>query len=628
MNLMDLLPSSGGVVPSGQTPAAPAPTLQTAPAPVPLTDTPVGGDPSYPVQPTPPGGPGAGKALDTPLPNEQSRFNNGEQGAASIRASRWDSWAAGWEQQSNKAAIGLPGADEPGALSRMAISAGIQNYSDKSGGPIMDADAANKMYPGRPEPYTAPVSQMVAQLEYNDRQRMAKIAAWKNSSGPTPFTDFAQGLIGGFADPLNAALMAAAGPVVGALGLGEATGAAKLATRFGENLGINAVTGAATYAAEKQEGGAPTVGGAVRGAVEGAVGGTLFGYGLDALSAGFKGALSRFRSESPDTQARVTKEVIAAMDKNTTPVLDSQNAVLEQRRVGVTQDGQNIQRITPPAEMPTQAFAAKDGSGNPAVFHDGLGPGTQLTSSGDVANNKVSNPEGTKPGHIGETTVNPEKLLNVDKNATADYESKDSFLKALEEKSSVDLKDLVGNEQSVQDVIKNLGDWAGHEDIPEDILQQAQEVAKAQGFEGYSLLRKADDGSPIDHVAHMFDENYPVTGQVSQANPEITPKLPTDPDMVSPQATQNPPGSVYSTPEIDKEVHDLKHGPALNSTPEYMDPYVKDIFDQAHAELTKLAETSDTAKEALEQLQRLNADSKQQGDMAKRLADCVAGGMS
>ena len=266
------------------------------------------------------------------------------------------------------------------------------------------------------------------------------------------------------------------------------------------------------------------------------------------------------------------------------------------------------------------------------MFHDGLGTGTQLTSSSDAANNKVANPEGSKPGHIAETSVAPEKLLNTDKSAAADYESKDgSFLKALEEKTGVSLENLVGGEQSIGDVVKNLGEWAGHEGVPEDILQQAQDVAKTQGFEGYSLLRKDADGSPIDHVAHMFDENYPITGQVSQANPDIVPKLPADTEKPGPEATQNPPGSVYSTPEVDKEVHDLKHGQSLNSTPDYMDPFVEQMESQATDQLKQMSEDSPVAKQALKELEGLRrqaATDKQTADMAKRLADCVTGGMS
>lgn len=590
-----------------------------------VTTAPVGKSlPSDQITPAMTGLPSDKSVSQQPVSDQTQQFKNGEQ-ADQIKPSRWDKWAAGWDLLSNKSPIGLPGSDEVGALPRWGIKQDVQSYSDESGGPTLSADKANKMYPGRAEPYAAPVSEMVAQLEYNDRQRIQKINEWKNAGGETPYTDFAQGLVGGFADPLNMALGMVAGPAGKLMGLGGATSfAGKFAARYAENLGVNAATSAITYGVEKSEGQNPSLGDTAKQAAEGALGGTIFNTAFGAL-------LERFKAESPATRERITKEVVAAMDRNTTPNLEAQSQVLEQRRMGAIQDVSNIRRTVPDVSNQTIYHAAVDAHGSKAVFEDGLGQGTQVHSNPDRVNNSVSDPEGGKPGRIGETSL-PEgsKTLDVDKPASSDYEGEKSFLKALEEKTGVSIGDAIeGSSQiSVKDVIKELGDMAGHNDVPEDILEQAQQVAKEQGYSGYSFLDKAQDGSNVGRVAHMFDENLPITGEESHANPDVTPKLTSDQQSQLDQEQNNKQSSAYSDPETDKAVHDLRHGPVLNSTPDYMDQFSKDIEDQAKNELAKFAETSDSAKAGLDELKRMTADGKQQSAMAKALADCVESGLS
>lgn len=601
----------------GRDPASEA-VVQTAPQPLQSV-------PQSTITPNPstPGGPQYQQMTQTPVSDQSQQFKSGEQ-ADEIKPSRWDKWAAGWDLQSNKMPVGLPGSDEAGAIPRWVYKEQQQDLSDQNNAPNLTADEANKMYPGRPEPYAAPVSQWVAQMEFNDRQRIQKIQDWKNAGGATPFTDLAQGLAGGFVDPLNLALMTAMGPLSKLAGLGEVTGAAKFATRLGENFGINAATGAISYAQEKSEGLDPSAWEATKQAAEGALGGTIFHtVVIDPM----KLAWDAFRKTSIETQARIIKEVVSSNDRNTTPTLEAQNTVLEQRKAGAIQDGQNIRRITPLEANPTQFYAGADSQGNKATFVDGLGEGTQVHSNSDVVNNAVSNPEGKSPGRVGETKL-PEgtKLLDLDQ----------PMPKELVDQAQAELKkngvdDLFSRSQleaaSGKEILDLLEKLPTQEDgyNSSDVMRARVD---AEGYTGYSFMDKAPDGTAIGKVAHLFDENMPITGEESQANPDVTPKITPDQQTALDQAQGDKSASVYSDPETDKEVHDLRHGEVLNSKADYMDEFTKNIEDQAKAELTKLGETSESAKAGLEELKRMTADGKQQSAMAKTLADCVESGLS
>jgi hypothetical protein len=445
-------------------------------------------------------------------------------------------------------------------------------------------------------------------------------------------TDMGQGLAGGFVDPLNAALSLAVGPLSKLAGVGQAaTAAGRVAQTFGQNLAINVATGGMSYAQEKSEGNAPSLGEAAEQAVEGAAGGTIFHYGVGAIGSLFKSAHESWFKESPETQTKIVKETIAQMELNNNPSLEPQTNVIAERQAGSIQEGESIRRIPPPTTPNPPVHAALTADGKPAVFEEGLGKGLQVTENPQRANNAVSNPEGAKPGMVGETAIpDGTKTLDIDQPAAADYDNKEgSFLKAVEEKTGVNLGEATDENISVKDIIKDLDEQAGTNGIPADITDQVQEVAKSQGYSGYEFVEHAQDGTEVGKVTHLFDENTPITGSEQIANPETTPRVTeTQQANLDHQSLNDPTQNQFSDPQTEKAVHDLRKGETINSTPEYMDPYTEAIHDQAMNELKRLAETSKVAADAIEEMRRLSADEAQKNKMTQMLADCVAGGIS
>lgn len=613
----DRTPAGGGI-----------PSLMPAPHGLPEQGTAVQGSENETSQPF---GPTTGIAHPIPIPKKQTEWESGYQNEHGPRPSRWESWASAPFEEGSHSTIASPWG---GALMRM------WQESEAATGKQLSPDQANKLYPGRPVPYTTPVDQGTALMEYNDRQKQQDIADW---AGQRPVTTMgriastASGFVGGLTDPLNFAIGALSGSAAELVAPEAAPLAVKAITHYLANLGGFTATDALQNLLEHQMGAKqkqfPEIIG--ENAVPAAIM-TGVGMGLGAL-------VRRFSNEGGGTSEadiRNIKENIAALEDNRRPPDPPTAGAIAERKAGVQVDpgGEKIKPtlLTSPMHE-TPLYAAAHSDGTPLVHEHGLGPGVQFTDQHDVANNGVSRSTET-PGQIGETKL-PEgsKLLDIDKSAAEDYAAKDSFLKQVEEKTGIPLDHVTKSGETVKEVITNLGDWAGADigdgkTIPENILKQIQEIAKEQGFSGYQFMNEEGNA----RQAHVFDTSTMQISKAYPANPATTPGLP-EPANARPQmegaqpAQQENPAldkaqSKFYSPEIEKLVHDFRKGKTFDPySPEEMANTEKDL-EQYKQQLADLSETSESAKEALEDLRSGEAQDARMRDLAKRIAECGSGG--
>ena len=578
-----------------------------------------------------PFGPTSGIPHPIPVPTKQADWDSGYQNEHGPRPSRWDSWVAAPFQEGAHATIASPFG---GALLRMA------QIDNSASGKTISPDEANKMFPGRPVPYTTPVDQGTALMEFNDRQKQAQLSDW---AAQRPMTNMgkvvstASGFVGGLTDPLNFAIGAMSGGV-GDLLAPEAAGlAGKVAAHYLANLGGFSAADALQNMAEMRMGAKQKQISEVIGenVVPAAVM-TGIGVGLSTLA-------RHWANEGGGTSeadiAGIKKTVTALESDQRVPQLEDQRNMLADRRNGVSlPNGPGSPEakptlLTSPIQE-TPLYGATHSDGTPLIHEHGLGPGTQLTDSHEVANNGVSRSTET-PGQIHETKL-PEgaKTLDIDQSAAQDYNSPKSLLKQIEEKIGIPLEQDTKGGTTLKDVITKLGDWAGTElqdgtKIPEDVLSQIQEVAKSQGYSGYEF---AGENS---RQVHVFDTDGMSVDKSYSANPETTPTMPepeqaTPPKGGQPAQAENPAEaktqqSSYS-PEIEKLAREFRKGKTFDPySPEALADTQKDI-EAYKQQMADLAKTSDTAAEAFEDLRKQEAQDSRLRDIAKRIAECGQGG--
>lgn len=607
---------SQDVAHAGQT----APTIGAAPAPLPQATTPVDqGETGTPFGPT------TGIPHPIPIPQKTADWESGYQNEHGPRPSRWDAWVAAPFQEGAHGTVSSPWG---GAMMR------LMQEQDSHLGTMIGPEQANKLYPGRPVPYTTPVDQGVAQMEYFDRQKQQEMADWAAQRPQTTMgkvVSTASGFVGGLTDPLNFAIGALSGGVAEVLTPEAAGIAGKVAAHYAANLGGFSVTDALQNMVEHRMGAKqkqiPEIIG--ENVVPAAVM-TGIGVGLSALARNFADR----GGGTSEADAPAIKKTIAAMEDDRRPPGAPPGSpiagLLEDRRGGVSVDpnGNKIRPtvMTSPIHE-TPLYAATHSDGTPLIHEHGLGSGAQLTDSHDVANNGVSRSTET-PGQIGETKL-PEgtKLLDIEQTGVEDSNKPDSFLKKIEEKTGIDLSSAMKSGESLKEVIKNLGDFSGISDIPEDVLSQVQDVAKSMGYHGYLF-----DGENSRQV-HLFDPSGLEISKQYSADPATTPTLPdTESDIKGTQPAQqeNPAvdkaDSKFYSPEIEKLAHEFRKGKTFDPySPEATAELEKDV--EAHKQqLADLAKTSDTAREALEELRKQEAKDARLRDIAKRIAECGDGG--
>ena len=595
---------------------------QVAPEP----QVPVGAQPpSEPGQPETinqglPGSPFGSEQVN--LPNYKQRWNSGESGPGlSPRPSSWDKFLTDLQQSGRDSFTG----------------SGVAKLQSRlnATGETVPADMANKINPYRDTPYVTPVDSGVLAMEAADGKLQFDRKEWMSRNDLGGY-HAAAAILGGFADaPLYMALGAMTGGigdvVAGGAKAGGAAAAgvwggriAETAARYGWNLGEFATVGQLTNKMNASMGAKEESLGQV---VKESMFPALIGTGLHALfrKADTKGELD------PEAAALAVKRGAGAL-ANDERLPDSTNPALADRQAGVAVDP-NGNKILPtiktsPLEQ-TKLYGASHIDGMPQVHESGLGPGRQFTDSQSKANNAG--------GQIGETKLpGGSKLLDIDRPAgqisesAAGVDDEDpgmKFLREVQAKAGVPLEIKPG--ESIKEVLTNLGDWAGAKidgkTIPEDILAQAQQIAKEQGYSGYEFAQ----GNT--RQAHVFDpESLKIENQ-RQATPEALPDIShTEPVPSTPEeaASQERAKSQAYDPNIQNALHDISKTSktlhpddvekTLNETNETLANH-KQILAQMAKENPELASTieKETSK-----LQEQEVENKRLLDMAKKIMGC------
>lgn len=601
------------------------PVVQTAPQAQPEREP-----ASAPAQPQ--DAPGALQEASTrqqaPVSGGLPALHSGET-EAGIAPSKWGEFVNSLKQTSAASPIGfMP--DEPGTLQRMYVQH-EQEVQDRSNGVgKITPQQATAMFPGMPTPFTTDVDPYVAQLQYDDFQHRQKLQDWAQRGDAAFGSSFIAGVAGGFADPLNAALGIATGGAASLLGGAEkAVGLAAARNVFLQNLAVNVATGVPSYYQEKAEHQETSVVGAGIQAVEGAVGGTLFHYGVQGAAKAFSaaagkvadglGAAMEFLRRTPEDVQTKTLRTAVAQTEAGAPVDTSLGVEWAKARMS----GEASPATFTPQGHPSESnyYMAKNADGKSVEFHN-LGKGSYAVDNPSVANSMVSGTEGGEPGQIGEMRPEADKnYLNIEEPAASPDNEK--FVGALEEKIGQDIK--IEPNESIKDLLTRLDQEAGQgSKLPPDVLDQAQDVAKDQGYAGYKYVESNAQGQPTHNGLLDFRENASPSNAM-QANSDVAPKLdPAQEKNFLDQTTSAKASSTYS-PEEAKNIKDARQAPSFNSTPDYMDPIVKDQYDMARSQLEEMVKKDPTLKPELDAMKRQEATMKQEKQALSDFADCVAG---
>lgn len=572
--------------------------------------------PETPERSSPFGQPEGAPSMPGNLPNYQQDWQSGDAGPGlSPKPTKWDKLMGGLEQGAHDSFAGTL----------------LKEYKEKSAetGTFLPPDQANKMNPYRTMPYTTPVDSGIVAMEAADGRAQQQRQEWLSRNEGGNFIRGAAQFAGGFADaPMYTAIGAFTGGL-GELMAPEALGlAGRMAAHYAVALGEFSAVGEVQNKLEAGMGAKEKTGMQV---VQENLGGAALATGLGMLA---RHLLDR-GGASPEAIEQGIKENAASMaNDEKIPERTAQRTALDERKAGVTPDP-NGDRLVPTMKTSpiteTPLYAATHGEGTPLIHDHGLGPGVQFTDSHEVARNGVARSTET-PGQIGETKL-PEgtKLLDIDQSATEDYESKDSFLKKIEEKTGIPLDAAVKNGESLKDVITNLGDWAGASTgdgkvVPEDVLKQIQNLAKQDGFHGYQFEGENS------RTVHMFDpkEAGMEIHNVEHADPNETPQMPL------PQADQAPTPEAQDaqdrlksqnySPSVMEALNQLRKT-AMTLHPENLGDQIAEVQKTLadHKQLLQqLAKENPEAEAAMQELREGEVHDKRMLDLAKRIMNCGA----
>lgn len=576
-------------------------------------------------------------ASPIPIPKRQTDWEEGYQNVHGPRPSRWEAWGSIPFQEAAHSSLASPWG---GALLRMLQEDKAQT------GQMLDPETANQLYPGRPEPYTTPVDQGMALMEYNDRQKQQALDEWGAQRPVTTMgkiSSFASGFVGGMTDPLNFAIGMASGGVSDLLAPEAAGVAGKIAAHYLGNLGGFTATEALQNLVEHQMGAKqkqlPEIIGdnAVPALVM-----TGIGVGLAALA---RGHLDQGGSTSERDVPMIKEHVKALENDEKMPDTSAHDKFIQDRNAGrplLPPMPGNLLRGPTGATLldsplhETPLWAASHSDGTPLVHEHGLGPGLQLTDSHDVANSGVARSSET-PGQIRRVGI-PEgaKFLNLDlKPGEAEAQA---MLEAIAKATPTP---PLAAEESLKEVIQNLGDWRGAEvpggTIPEDILQRIQGIARSLGYDGYTFNGEDSTGEPTNRQVHLFKLDGTSSSEMHFADPSSVAPVPgwTSGDLQGPeQFPKTPPTPAeaktqdkFYDPQMEQTVHEFHKNPtaAAEDGSKLLTDVEKDI-ENSKQQLKEMSKLSKSAREALVEMHDLEQKHKDLIDMAQRIAECGDGG--
>ncbi len=574
--------------------------------------------------------------VNTPIHTNEGPLSKGEIGSEA-HTSYWEEVHNSYNQASKNLPIGLPMADEQGWLIRHSWETTAKENSSQAD---LTPEQANKIFPDMPVPFSENVNPAVAKIRYDNAQRWKAQQEWADTGKGTPGWNLAFGVLGGIADPSMLALGIATGGATEAAGVTGAVGV------YASNFVLGAAQGiSAGKMLERENAATFSYGSAFKEAAESAVGGTILHYAVGAISAGVKAGIRELRDSPADLVEKAARTVQTQAENGVKPNLEHINEEIAARNRGEVKGQPGSGYISQPIKEITDRpyYVGKGLKESGPVLLDDFGKnGVQATDNSQAMNNRING-----QGDITEIRLSKDsKILNLEQPATPETIASSFGPEVLAKLP----EDMLTGERTLKDVMAELNDNGAEQFKPEGVqtwdqtgksfLEHAQDLAKQNGYQGYSYEGRDLQGVSVDKRLHLFQDSLgdmhnpalgePILIKEFNANPETVPRMSVEQEAKVAAEAKDPANSIYAQDQqMNEKIREAHHEKAINSHPEDLDTTVQDIHDQHMEQLKVRAESgSVAAKEALQELQRAKATDQQESDLIKRIADCAAGGVT
>lgn len=496
------------------------------------------------------------------------------------------------------------------ALSRWANEKVQEKLDRDLGVTKISPEEAQKRFPGMPEPFTEPVDPNVAQLQYDHFKHEQRMQQWAlhgtMNDENHPIAGFLMGVAGSMVDPVNVALGLATDGASVAAGISNS-----LRNVFLKNLVVGGALAGIDYGVNKSEHMAPSAEDAIYGTVVNTAALTL-------LHAGWGRLMDRIKKTMPeDLQQDAVRTGVgqheAGAKVDTTPQMVEAKA-RAQGEIEGQQSPYRFQAVDHPSEVPHYAARTKEGKGIQFThFDSGFHAVDDPFAANNMTDGKVAQIDIPKDSKFidGEKPL-PKELVDVAEQSLEEAGMGDSL-------SREELEKIPANELIQK--ISELSHEAGGGD--NEAAKAIQDAGAKAGYAGIKYTNYDENGKPVHNGVVMFDEPKLAAAPL-EANPEMTKKISEgqkeaflDKSMKDAEAKKD------YTPEIAQEIHDFRHGEALNSEPEYMDPIVQDAIDQKLKWLEAQAEEKPELKSDLEEFKKSLVGDAQEKGALENLADCI-----
>jgi hypothetical protein len=495
-------------------------------------------------------------------------------------------------------------------LAKLAADYSMESEREAAGKKKLSADEANKLYPGLPQPFNEAVFHERAQQIYDENQRQKRMEDW---IGRGPRLGMLANLAAGAAveaDPINLAINLMGGRLVKMLRLPPGF-KSELMLNIGGNLASN-VPGLIQQSKMQQD---PNIAESSAYAVAGAVAGTtvftLIGkafakMGIETpagtMEANLKTAVTQLErgqrvDVSPTVRTQVLRAAGAVESEAATPYVHAPLEKASDRPLYGALDAETDRPV---------ALAGKD-----------MGPGTTFVDNAGIANNRAADVDNVATGKVVQATL-PEdtKLLDLDK--TLDSPEGAAFKSAVEKRLGESI--AMPENHTINDMLEQLGVHEGG-DRSSETWQQAYEVAKELGYDGYQSVQRVE-GEPVANAVHVFDPEKVQQMELFDAQPERVPTADEAERAFRADTTKDPAKSPYA--DQDAEISKIKQEKPEVS-PEGLDAAQHFQAEQAMTTLKELAPQDPEADAALRGLREQKALDEREAQLVMDFTLCKKG---
>ena len=527
-------------------------------------------------------------------------------------ATYWEKLKKGFEAAGlNKVVNTFSISDESNGGSPGFLERALQEYKANNEGQKLKGTELNKMLPGMSIPFSDDETYASAKIKWDHDQHLKNLQDFASKHGDLDWlSKIGVGLATNIADPANW-LIFGGGPAAEA-GLGAVVAS---------NAAIMTSIEAASALQAKHENQPTSWGDALTNIVVGTATGVGLHYSMGALFRHLKDADKKIKGIPPDINQDNLRQNLAESESNGKMTATPGEAIAKARAAGEMAGEKSPYRFSPmehPSDRAMFGAASKEGLASD-LGGDDLGPGRRLSDDGIQANNFATD------GQVGEYHIaEDKKFLNLEDASRKESGEAHDFIKALEEKTGLPLTTEVDQDKSIGDSMKELIERAGEGNIPEDMAQKIQDVAKEQGYDGYQGVQETSNGKK--NFIHLFDDGAK-PAIVHAGNSDLVPKQ--DPTAVAQviKDAQKPDGKFFNTEELEKEYRDLRHEKPQDTNEEGMNPIQAEKYKSDFAKLQEMAKEDPALKDAIDDLREQDTTDAQEKDLFKRMATCVLGSM-